>query len=134
MAPEAVARLNLGGCAFLHQQGRVVCRGWVDRCVVEPGRWSLYLRSISHLDRLTRRWVKAKAKDEYGSVFSDAHSPFRRDVQTRILTISGYGMVTHIAPRGRAPWRRVDWPSTDSYPGGTMADFLKEPRGPFIWI
>ena len=112
-----LAVVDLVGRCFLHEQGRYTGRGFVSGFELEPDRWDIQVRDIERYDSTSRIWAADRASDEYCSTVGpyDAATVDAGD----IISLSGYGMVVHIAPAGQR-WSQVNWPETDGYPGGPM--------------
>lgn len=112
-----LAAMELKGRCFLHEQGRYTGRGFVSGFELETDRWDMQVRDIERYDSTSRAWAADRASDEYCStVDPDEAATIDAD---GIISLSGYGMVVHIAPAGQG-WSQVNWPETDSYPGGPM--------------
>lgn len=112
-----LAAMELKGRCFLHEQGRYTGRDFVSGFELETDRWDMQVRDIERYDSANRTWAADRASDEYCSTVG----PY--DAATinaeGIISLSGYGMVVHIAPAGQG-WSQVNWPETDGYPGGPM--------------
>lgn len=119
LTPETMEGLPLQGRAFLHQQGSTICRGYVERFYLTGDSWRLELRNVEAFDWNASEWRHEYEKDEYGGTIAP-HSRFELDTDDGILSIYGYGAETHIGPECASPWSEIDWPETDSYPGGPM--------------
>lgn len=119
LTANEIAEIDLSDRPFLHQQGSTVTRGFVNWLRVEEDRWRLDLRDIQYLDRVDQLWKPGHDADEYTStIVHEFH--FRMDDVNDIVSISGYGSVTHVGPDVENPWRRIHWPPTDYTPEGKL--------------
>ncbi|MEL6862319.1 MAG: hypothetical protein AAGL11_10795 [Pseudomonadota bacterium] len=119
LSPGTLANIDVAGWSFLHQQGRALCRGRVIGLTCDEERWDLDLGQVEYWNWQTKCWETAKDEDEYGSSFGYAWQA-DLDPKTGIISLPGYAMETYLAPKSAAPWSDVEWPETDSYPGGPM--------------
>jgi|GEM_PF-5439043 len=117
-AEDVIAR-DIVGRAFLHEQGQFVCRGYVASFMVEGDYWTLKVRDVEFLDKMAMAWRHDTGMDQYGGSLS-THCSFEEDTIDGVISLSGYGMVVHVAPACDNPWGEVDWPELDGYEGGPM--------------
>ncbi len=123
MTPETLSAaqarsLDITGLAFLHEQGSTVTRGFVVALEVDAGSWTLRLRDVEALNKSAGGWEPEADVEEYrGHVGENTFVRY----DDGMLEISGYGMVTHVAPATADPWVDIDWPELDGYDGGPMS-------------
>lgn len=113
------AALPLAGRPFLHVQGRTVTRGRVTALKLTPPHWDLFLAEVDYLNRETGQWERKRETDDYGGQIESDRATLW---ESGLLTIHGYGMVTHIAPVEGPPSAYADWPETGRFAGGAMPD------------
>lgn len=119
LTADDVLAIGLSGRPFLHQQGNTVTRGFVERFEIQNDFWGLHIKQVEYLDGATGVWTPDRETDTYGGTLS-IHASFRKDASSNVVSIGGYGMVTHVGPDVENPWLGVDWPATDLTDGGAL--------------
>ena len=128
LSPEDIADFPLSGRPFLHEQGQSVCRGFVVDFQIEDGSWTVTVRDVEYLDKLTGQWHREVDRDEYGDTLSN-HASFEEDTEDNMICLTGYGIVIYVAPACDSPWQMVEWPELDGYEGGVMDTSDKKRAG-----
>ncbi|MDH3742042.1 MAG: hypothetical protein OER56_10645 [Hyphomicrobiales bacterium] len=110
--------IDLTGRPFLHEQGQVVLRGYVQSLDISADQWTLQLRDIEILDKNAGTW----SLDEPAETFHGPmdHTTFYRcwdgptETSEPAVQICCYGSLVHIGLGLEDPWRGNQWPDLDT--------------------
>ncbi|WP_300528806.1 hypothetical protein [Maricaulis sp.] len=119
LPPQNLAKRDLSGWPFLHQQGASVCRGFAVAFRADGDEWELDVRDVEYLDWRKGEWVLEMKQDTYGGAIRSPGN-IEEDSDDGMISVYGYGTETYLAVPCKKPWSKIDWPETDSWEGGPL--------------
>jgi hypothetical protein len=117
LTQDDLARLNITGWPFLHEQGYYICRGFVRSLMLSNSPWTLEVYAVETFQKSEQTWRPQHGEDAYSAVLET--SSFSLDPYGQLL-FSAHGMETYVGPNTQDPWSTIDWPELDGYAGGPM--------------
>ena len=115
---RSLREIDLRGRPFLHEQGNVVTRGFVDFLELEEEHWVLHVRDVELLDKRAFAWVRDADADAYGGALARTSVTrwFRglTPVFDDGIQIDCYGLLVHVGRASDDPFGDNDWPELDS--------------------
>ncbi len=115
---DEIAAMDLEGHPFLHEQGQVVLRGFVQSLDISEEGWDLRARDIELLEKYAGVWSQEKHPETYSGqtartsfyLYRVKHGP----VSEVSVHLSCYGSMFHIGRCLKNPWQDNVWPELDT--------------------
>ncbi len=115
---DDIAGMDISDRPFLHEQGQVVLRGFVQSLEITGSDWHLHVRDVESLQKYAGIWTADEPLQTYGGPLAQTTFRICREElhpeREASLQVSCYGSLFHVAARLREPWVDNLWPALDT--------------------
>lgn len=115
---EEIAAMDLASRPFLHEQGQIVLRGFVQSFKVSQEEWCMTVHKIEVLQKYAGVWSREEQTETYhGPIKQTSFSCYSVKDRPKLpinVNFSCYGSQFHIGMPADDPWRGNIWPELDT--------------------